>query len=671
MPPKSKRLAAKSKRCDSAAAVPATGVELSLMQQLEHDAGASCTAGTNAKRVRSFDAKICKIIKDSFPGWASSQIDVMQCEGLTLRQRITKDKAESAKPGSTLKMGKLYYCGLRDLYDDGVGPVVDLVVTRAADEEDPELRKSLIALLKSSGQCSLLVEWMQTVRMVNQKNVCALYRQRLKTYPGQNMGVAGLLLESMKMAVRLDFPTKFKKEIGTMVSHWDLALQKSLANFVQQGLSSDLWWQDAKGYAGLVVPGLLVQKVFDCKSNWEEVADDMRIIVAGSGIGKQLFQRAVRAHQLDALDLAAKVAVSKLTGHEVTIARVNQVRNDFMAALPDGAHEGFSGYRKDIVVLYRGVKTKVQVCSPIDLFATHLEALLRTEGVNQQLLPKLWCEDDLVSQKRAQCGAIDVSLLCSSLVARHACERFVTEVDGATLQAELARRATFLAQADKYFKVELAFWMQSIGDTSTDRLYDAILDCFPKIAPQSLQTTKEALKRLDGGQLVKLCGTGLQGCLTSCLEVVECIIVGSSPNWKKVGQGAFAKKLQKACGRLCHTTRAAMNGAPQENIFGEDAIQEDLFGEDAIKALLHVVVDKSHNKKNVITYSDLAPFRRFAWLLDPAGSEQVKKLMEAAINTEGAQHSKAASSSIRQPEAKKRKTVVKDDAFAMVGKLFS
>jgi hypothetical protein len=69
MAPKSKRLAAKSKRCASAAAEPATGVELSLMQQLEHDAGASCTAGTNAKRVRTFDAKICKIIKDSFPSW--------------------------------------------------------------------------------------------------------------------------------------------------------------------------------------------------------------------------------------------------------------------------------------------------------------------------------------------------------------------------------------------------------------------------------------------------------------------------------------------------------------------------------------------------------------------------------------------------------------------------
>eukprot|EP00975_Prorocentrum_lima_P062703 12887001-Prorocentrum_lima.AAC.1 len=62
------------------------------------------------------------------------------------------------------------------------------------------------------------------------------------------------------------------------------------------------------------------------------------------------------------------------------------------------------------------------------------------------------------------------------------------------------------------------------------------------------------LKLLQEGQFAKLCGVGFQGCLASCVDVVDSMLMGCSPSWKELGAGPFAAELQSACARLCQAT---------------------------------------------------------------------------------------------------------------------
>eukprot|EP00975_Prorocentrum_lima_P008712 1861025-Prorocentrum_lima.AAC.1 len=62
------------------------------MQQLDAQNASPSTTSSNAKRVRTFDAKVAKILKDNFPGWPSAQVDVLQRDGKTLKERISQDK---------------------------------------------------------------------------------------------------------------------------------------------------------------------------------------------------------------------------------------------------------------------------------------------------------------------------------------------------------------------------------------------------------------------------------------------------------------------------------------------------------------------------------------------------------------------------------------------------
>ena len=94
--------------------------DASLMPRLDHAEPAPQHGGQPAAWQRTFEANISNLVKENFPGWCAGQVDGLQRNGVTLRQRVSQDKLEAAKPGgSQLKTGKLYYMMLRDLYYDG------------------------------------------------------------------------------------------------------------------------------------------------------------------------------------------------------------------------------------------------------------------------------------------------------------------------------------------------------------------------------------------------------------------------------------------------------------------------------------------------------------------------------------------------------------------------
>ena len=168
-----------------------------------------------------------------------AQVDVMKKEGLTLRQRITRDKEAASLAGSTSKMGKFYYQQMWELYE-GANPCEKLPVSSPDEPEEPLLKTALISFVKVSTSTSQLTEWCCMVPEVNQTSVCALFRQLLRTYPAQNMIIATLICDVMKMVVRIGLDTKYPAEVKAMTSHFDIALLKTFVNFKANNLSTQL-----------------------------------------------------------------------------------------------------------------------------------------------------------------------------------------------------------------------------------------------------------------------------------------------------------------------------------------------------------------------------------------------------------------------------------------------
>lgn len=472
--------------------------DASLFDKLEHEEAGKVKSGEVGKRARTWESKISKIIKDNFPNWPSAQVDVLQKDGLTLRQRIAKDKALSAEPGSTLRMGKLYYQDLRELYDDGSDPAKLLPVKNPSEPEDANLRQALIIFIKSRTNTQQLTEWCEMCSCVNQKNLCALFRQILRTYPGQSMQMATLVCDVMKMVVRLGLQAKFKPEVDVMRSHFDLALQKTLANYKCNGFSTALWWQDCSGYARLILPEAAVNDVMSCSSNWGTVEDALATVSSSSEVGRMLCSKALRAHTNDKLEQVVEGLMSEmLKKKRVDEVEVARTRDAFMGYLEDcGGEDWFGMTKKEATVKYRGIPVKLQCATPIDLFSAHLHATLRTQAVALGMLEPLWCEDELVEKGGPVIETLAASLVKPSKVARQVVKDFVSDESGPGLKAALTKKQAFLLQTDRMFKVELQFWFQSIGDQAADRLHLAILKCFPdtsKMQHRSMESTRFSL----------------------------------------------------------------------------------------------------------------------------------------------------------------------------------
>lgn len=312
---------------------------------------------------------------------------------------------------------------------------------------------------------------------------------------------------------------------------------------------------------------------------------------------------------------------------------------------------------------------KVMATSAIDMFNVHADTFIRSEARNLDVLPALFCEDEVVLDKVAVSKSIDPDLLRTCRVCRAACHDFSVDETGTGIKITLARKSGFLLQTDLMFKIEMAFWDQTIGDAASGRLVDAIMECFPKDdLDRTMLETKALLVKMPSSKLATLCGMGLQALLSTVIELLDALILGTSPNLVKIRGSPVADKLPKACALFLVVEKA---GGKQQGL-------TKLHGAAAVAWLFDELNRKVEDHKAMPTYAELVRFRQFAWLLIDSQAKQIKAFTEHALQATGSvsSHGAASSSSgadpsLAAPKKRGRKSVVKDDAATFVAKFFS
>lgn len=611
-------------------------------------------------RKRSLEETVHKALRDNFKGFSDVQTDLTIKEGRSLRQRIIEDKRAQLEDPK-IKTGKFYYDELRTLYGSDKAPEQMLQVYDETETVDKTLMDACTAALSHKKNFAPLTEFALAVTTMNQKSTVGLFRTILKVSPAISMQNTSLLTDIMTMIVRLDMQNKFPREFGIIRSHLDSALCKSLGSFKQHGQSARLWWEASKVFASLLLPSEDTQKCIECDSAWTDVSVQLARVVQSSDIGTKMFSSAWRDLQARRLRFAIDQVINKLDGVDLDKAAVLTAREAFkieVAKLGKNANETYT--RREVLVSYRGQEIPVVVTSLMDEYTLAEQAFLRSRGVQLGVLPELWCESALVATCEPKPQKMTADLVQESARARQAAMGFLNEGEEITSEAikeVLVKRGGVLLQLDRFFKVEVAFFMAFMGEKAATKFEQDILQCLPWVGADF--RAEESLVKLDilsRGSLIAFCGVGMQAVFNSVRAFVYDISQCRPPKFDSTSVSPFLKQVQSRLARFLAQSVSDSKSKATATLYGVEAVVH-----------LFATVKANHGTDTQVTYLQLQPLHVFGWLLEEPDRQTVLAWTNAAVASCAlVAPSSASSSSSKKSGSKAKGTETK----AMVSALF-
>jgi hypothetical protein len=240
---------------------------------------------------RNTEEQVNRCLKDNFKDFSSQEIDPIEIDGLTLRQRLARDK-RMARKSPNMQMGSNYYKMLKDKYRSSDSVVKKLEVLNHSELIDPGLRKALVALKSANCNKSPLLEFMSGVETMNQKEVIGLYRGTLDLKPNVSQKHVQVLVELMRMILRLELDTKFEKETKLMLPLFDETLCACWDRLKRGRVGPAEFWTLYGDVGSLIMIKDDVFAIMGCGSDFNSVSDEIARCTAGCKLGTRMFGQA-------------------------------------------------------------------------------------------------------------------------------------------------------------------------------------------------------------------------------------------------------------------------------------------------------------------------------------------------------------------------------------------
>ena len=184
----------------------------------------------NKPRKRGGQSVACQVrnsIRDCLGSLNAAELDQIRVEGLTLRERLTRDKTlEQQHPGS-IKFGKNYFAALRAKYSSKNSLEKRLQLDRG-QPVSPEFRQAFLACLAHPPRRGEMRAWLvaQTEATITLPDVCGVFVLFAKQHPSLSQEVYALCETMVESMVRL----KMKELAPRRFSH----IQHCVCNFLMQ-----------------------------------------------------------------------------------------------------------------------------------------------------------------------------------------------------------------------------------------------------------------------------------------------------------------------------------------------------------------------------------------------------------------------------------------------------
>ena len=194
----------------------------------QHIAEEQLSNRPRALRRRTTDDIVQKSIADNCKDFDQISIDGVKVDGLTLRDRLKRDK-HLQKKDNNLKTGALYYRELRYMYAGAAHPSNQLVARGPKEVVSTRLHKALVACKQANSNKLLLSEWLQTEPTCNQKELVGILKIAASLKPTVSLQQQQLLIETMRFLKRTGMTETFKEDVDLMQDIWGSGLSAAWA----------------------------------------------------------------------------------------------------------------------------------------------------------------------------------------------------------------------------------------------------------------------------------------------------------------------------------------------------------------------------------------------------------------------------------------------------------
>jgi len=176
-----------------------------------------------ATREHSVNRAVQKILVDNFKHFSDAEIDGIQVDGLTLRQRLTRDRELKAKPSDNVVMGARYYKEIKQLYSSSTNPVKLLVVT---DDSSPgkEVFDAMLAAKRHPCNRQPLIQYLITADTPNMSEVMGIFKWCLELNPAASAEQLRGVLEVMRWVRRLELDDTYETQLAHLKDKFNEAL---------------------------------------------------------------------------------------------------------------------------------------------------------------------------------------------------------------------------------------------------------------------------------------------------------------------------------------------------------------------------------------------------------------------------------------------------------------
>ena len=584
-------------------------------------------AKPSAKKVltrKTTDAVVDKIIVDNFKDKTQMEVDGLIVEGMTLRNRLLKDRRHHNLAPRSLPMGGPYYKKLKTLYCSDESPFRSLRVLDDSLAIDESLIESLLALKGPTKHRGLLADWLSSTPHCNQSELVGVLKVALEHNPLGSSNSLYIVVDTMTFIKRLSLDKMYGAEVSCLRSHFDTALVRLFSQMFQDGVTAKTFIKLYGDITSLVINEGDVKQILATKADWLPMSDTLDRVIQGSSIGMKMFGFTIPLLRAAAVKKVMVDELHKLDGMELTVDRIAAARTEVTKLLKGVPGLATLPALRKITVFYRDVEIVVPVQSVTEDLQIRIAAIVKTKARDQDLLPALFMEDVLVARNRViEGGQVSAELLAESKVARATANQMLGSenwLHGEAVQSLLDKKGTTLVALDRTFAIERCFILAMLGAAGEKRLLQELLAILPSsVRDISLKDCASKVATLTGTDLFRFCSRSAQGGVKATHSLLQNMVLGFPPSF-----GAAESS------RMLLIVRQQFPYFVRQNTSVDLAAPTFIFGPAALMAKLEVVKDLVA-KASPIDLCQLELFHVFGYMLKAAESEFVKTTTQAVV----------------------------------------
>jgi hypothetical protein len=515
------------------------------------------TDPSGKKRLLTNEALVSTKLRDNFKGLSSASTDAVRgIDGRTLRERLLYDVEKAQKVGESIVFGKLYYDGLKILYEPLEDVHKALVPPKSSTcEVRPQLVKAMVLVQGSRVDRSGFEQFFTCCKETpNVKEICGVWRFAITLRVGcmKQMATAVMCLRFVaRMGLHDAYP-----EYWCHVRTWADCVLVTLLRKSRYQKQRDAEFLDVHApLVELVCTKHCLAKIAACKGEYDSVSAQLNELCDGSTLGRLLFE----THQTKIT--TKKVAAHIEKGIHTMMHAKQTVSQDFFDAAQGGVIDllermpGIESLpsRREVFVTYRGSKLPIRVSTLAEEVQLKFMAAIKGIAVETDKLPKLWIEDLVVLplSPLAPSPPLSEPMLKNATAARKTLKHMVSDasVSSSDVLAKLVGQKTQgLLLQDPAFKIELAVVGELTRSDDKGRLRESVIQALPTAKViWAAESAVQKLQALEGTELFKLSSRSAQEKVRIAQNMVAAISEGRKPDVRAMGEDDFVATVVSAC----------------------------------------------------------------------------------------------------------------------------